>query len=78
MSYIDSENCSEHLMTIGMGLDRAPFEFQKLVFLVPPTATHLSLYYMTVIACSTAEICHKLQCSNVSHFDEMDSRWDFI
>ena len=23
MSYIDSENCSEHLMTIGMGLDRA-------------------------------------------------------
>ena len=36
MSYIDSENCSEHLMTIGMGLDRACVEFQKWVFLVPP------------------------------------------
>ena len=30
-------------------------------------------------ACSTAaEICHKLQCSDLSHFDQMDSRWDFI
>ena len=29
MSYIDSKNCSEHLMTIGMGLDRAYVEFQK-------------------------------------------------
>ena len=36
MSYIDSKNCSEHLMTNEMGLDRAPFEFQKLFFLVPP------------------------------------------
>ena len=36
MSYIDSENCFEHLMTIGMGLDRAPFEFQKWVFFGTP------------------------------------------
>ena len=36
MSYIDSENCSEHLMTIGMGLDRAPVEFQKWVFFGTP------------------------------------------
>ena len=36
MSYIDSENCSEHLMTIGMGIDRAPFEFQKWVFFGTP------------------------------------------
>ena len=32
MSYIDSKNCSEHLMTNEMGLDRAPVEFQKIVF----------------------------------------------
>ena len=36
MSYIDSKNCSEHLMTNRMGLDRAPNEFQKLVFFETP------------------------------------------
>ena len=36
MSYIDSKNCSEHLMTNRMGLDRAPVEFQKLVFFETP------------------------------------------
>ena len=36
MSYIDSKNCSEHLMTIGMGLDRACIEFQKWVFFGTP------------------------------------------
>ena len=35
MSCIDSKNCSEHLLTNEMGLDRAPIEFQKIVFLVP-------------------------------------------
>ena len=36
MSYIDSKNCSEHLITNEMGLDRAPFEFQKMVFFGTP------------------------------------------
>ena len=33
---IDSKNCSELLMTNRMGLDRAPVEFQKLVFFETP------------------------------------------
>ena len=36
MSCIDSKNCSEHLLTNEIGLDRAPIEFQKLGFLRPP------------------------------------------
>ena len=42
MSYIDSKNCSEHLMTNEMELDRAPVEFQNLVFLKPPTPARLA------------------------------------
>ena len=42
MRYIDSESCSEHLMTIGMGLDKACIEFQKWVFFGTP-------YYVILI-----------------------------
>ena len=43
MSYIDSKNCFEHLMTNEMGLDRAPLNFKKLCFLVPPTSAYFQL-----------------------------------
>ena len=33
---LKNKNCSELLRTKGMGLDRAPVEFQKLGFLKPP------------------------------------------
>ena len=33
------KNCPEHLNTNGLGLDRAPVEFQRLVFFRPPTGT---------------------------------------
>ena len=36
MSNRENKNCSELLLTNGMGLDRAPVEFQKLRFLRPP------------------------------------------
>ena len=38
---IDSKNCSELLMTNRMGLDRAPVEFQKLVFFETPYSSTL-------------------------------------
>ena len=47
MSYIDSENCSEHLMTIGMGLDRAPVEFQKWVFFGTPYCIIISMHCLS-------------------------------
>ena len=36
MNLSKNKNCSELLLTKGMGLDRAPVEFQKLGFLKPP------------------------------------------
>ena len=45
----------------------------------PPNGQTSTLLKFHFSACSTAaEICHKLQCSDLSHFDQMDSRWDFI
>ena len=36
MSNRENKNCSELLLTNAMGLDRAPDEFQKLVFFDAP------------------------------------------
>ena len=38
MSNFKNKNCSELLLTNGMGLDRSPVKFLTLVFLRPPTA----------------------------------------
>ena len=49
MSNRENKNCSELLLTNGMGLDRAPDEFQKLVFLKPPTVNIVNHYNMNVV-----------------------------
>ena len=44
MSNFKNKNCSEFLLTNGMGLDGAPVKFLTLVFLRPPTPHVLFLY----------------------------------
>ena len=39
MSWSKNEYCSELLLTNGIGLDRAPVEFQKFVFFETPLIT---------------------------------------
>ena len=48
MSYSKNKNCSELLLTKGMGLDRAPVEFQKLGFLKPPSVTLPPILFLLI------------------------------
>ena len=41
MSLSKNKNCSELLLTKGMGLDRAPFQFFTLAFLDPHSTVRL-------------------------------------
>ena len=91
MSYIDSKNCSEHLMTNRMGLDRAPVEFQKLGFLRTPYIAYCTLYIanctflcistplsaLFCILCYFITIVRSVPSSYGRHFFQGDP-WEFI
>ena len=44
MHFLHKKNCFEILMAKEMGLDRAPIEFWKLVFLVPPNMVYIAYF----------------------------------
>ena len=68
------KNCSELLITIGMGLDRAPFQFLTLVFLDPPMSSAVLWkqrnkqerwtlqwqMYMSWLICIKVKLCIKI------------------
>ena len=43
MTNFENKNCSELLLTNGMGLDGAPVKFLMLVFLRRPTAQYITV-----------------------------------
>ena len=43
MTNFENKNCSELLLTNGMGLDGAPVKFLTLVFLRRPTAQYITV-----------------------------------
>ena len=53
---LKNKNCSELLLANGMGLDRAPIEFQKLVFLKPPTGHLQSSPKIIFVVCYKSAI----------------------
>ena len=53
MSNFKNKNCSELLLTNGMGLDGAPVKFLTLVFLRPPNGDFcpicIDMYFNTIV-----------------------------
>ena len=49
MSNRENKNCSELLLTNGMELDRAPDEFQKLVFFETPSVNIVNHHNMNIV-----------------------------